>query len=196
MTRCVTSAILPNDTSEAVAVPGWNCSRVVLLHPSQWRCYSNSRCHLQDDFDALVRALRINGVLVVVLAAEHDPLDIWIRDWGPVGNVHFAYRPAYSASLHSPKAVRTARHKLSTVLRRQNRDVPLVLEGGNVVHNGTVAVVTDKVFRDNPHLSRGELSRRSVRQVSSASSSFLLSPGTSLATPTALFGSCAAMCSC
>ncbi len=34
------------------------------------------------------------------------------------------------------------------------RDVPLVLEGDNFIHNGRVAIVTEKVFSDNPQLSR------------------------------------------
>lgn len=37
--------------------------------------------------------------------------------------------------------------------------MPLVLEGGNLVQNGLVAVVTEKVFADNRHLSRGEVER-------------------------------------
>ena len=40
---------------------------------------------------------------------------------------------------------------------------PLVLDGGNLIHNGTVAIVTDKVFRDNTHLSRLEIERAIVR---------------------------------
>lgn len=35
--------------------------------------------------------------------------------------------------------------------------LPLVLDGGNLVHNGTVAIVTEEVLRDNPLFSRGEI---------------------------------------
>ena len=34
-----------------------------------------------------------------------------------------------------------------------------MLEGGNLVHNGRVAIATEKVFADNPQLSRGEIER-------------------------------------
>lgn len=34
-----------------------------------------------------------------------------------------------------------------------------MLEGGNVVHNGNVAIVTEKVFADNRRFSRGEVER-------------------------------------
>jgi agmatine/peptidylarginine deiminase len=39
------------------------------------------------------------------------------------------------------------------------RTVPLVLDGGNLVHNGSVAIVTEKVLRDNAHFSRIEIER-------------------------------------
>ncbi len=34
-----------------------------------------------------------------------------------------------------------------------------MLDGGNLVHNGRVAIVTEKVLKDNHHLSRGEVER-------------------------------------
>lgn len=98
---------------------------------------------------------------VELLNRRAAPLDIWIRDWGCVEGVFFRYAPDYAKGLYSRAAVKRAIFALSTRIHvpfhlRLNR---LVLDGGNFVHNGTVAIVTQKVFLDNPHLSQCEIER-------------------------------------
>ena len=79
------------------------------------------------------------------------------RDWGPVEGAFFRYEPDYAEGLYSPAAISRARAALERRLRWRCRAVPLVLDGGNLVHNGRVAIVTDKALRDNPHLSPREV---------------------------------------
>ena len=52
-----------------------------------------------------------------------------------------------------------ARDALVRRLGLRCRALPVVLDGGNVIHNGTVAIVTEKVFRENPDFSRIEVER-------------------------------------
>ena len=101
------------------------------------------------------------GAEVDLLGHFSDPLDIWIRDWGCVEGVFFRYAPDYAKGLYSRAAVARAMIGLNAHLPGpfHLRLSPLVLDGGNLVHNGTVAIVTDKVFRDNAHLSRLEIER-------------------------------------
>jgi hypothetical protein len=107
----------------------------------------------------LVRVLCALGAEVELLDSSAAPLDIWIRDWGCVEGVFFRYAPDYAKGLYSRAAVIRAQSALGARLRVPCRAVPLVLDGGNLVHNGTVAIVTKKVFRDNAHLSRSEIER-------------------------------------
>lgn len=99
------------------------------------------------------------GVEVVVLTEMEDPVDVWVRDWGPIAGSYFIYDPCYARRMHTREAVARARQHLNRHLDFRPREIPLVLEGGNLVHNGRIALVTEKVFADNPQLSRGEIER-------------------------------------
>lgn len=87
-----------------------------------------------------------------------DTRDIWCRDYMPVplgeGRfVQFVYKPDYLADepeLITPPEV--AEQIVGTARRSE-----LVVDGGNVVRRGRVAVVTDKVFAENPRLSRSQV---------------------------------------
>ena len=77
----------------------------------------------------------------------------------------FRHAPDYVKALYSRAAVLRAICGLNARLPEPFpfRLAPLVLDGGNLIHNGTVAIVTDEVFRDNAHLSRLEIERAIVR---------------------------------
>lgn len=94
-----------------------------------------------------------------LLSALDQPVDIWIRDWGPAAGCYFRYDPSYAHGVYKDHVVARARRNLNRYLGFTPFEVPLVLEGGNLVHNARVAVVTEKVFADNKHLSRGEIER-------------------------------------
>ena len=87
--------------------------------------------------------------------------DIWCRDFmpvpvGPGRFVQFRYTPSYlrgAPDLRTPDAFR--RIGLEGVRRSA-----LVVDGGNVVRHGDVAVVTDRVYADNPRFSRPALRAR------------------------------------
>lgn len=142
-------------------VPDWQKRRVFLVEPALWSRYKRAATDLRPVYQEVMEVLRGWGAKVDLLGRVADPLDIWIRDWGCVEGVFFRYAPDYAEGLYSRAAVRRAILGLNARLpeRFPYRLSPLVLDGGNLIHNGTVAIVTDKVFRDNAHLSRLEIER-------------------------------------
>ena len=139
--------------------------RVVLVDPAVRRRYIRGAADLRRVYQELSSVLCSWGVEVEMLDRTAAPLDIWIRDWGCVEGVFFRYAPDYAKGLYSRAAVTRAICGLHARLHTQLgepfcfRLSCLVLDGGNLIHNGTVAIVTQKVFRDNPHLSRCEIER-------------------------------------
>lgn len=90
--------------------------------------------------------------------------NIWIRDWGPVVGtlaVHaFRYDPDYAKGEHSPDRVQHAQQAVADLIGKPSQRVDLVLDGGNLVHNGRVAIVTEKVLRENPDLNHARIAER------------------------------------
>lgn len=109
--------------------------------------------------DSLRHSARSMGMTFTSLGTADCPIDIWVRDWGPTAGCYFQYDPSYARGLYKRDSVARARRNLNRHLGFTPREMPLVLEGGNLVHNDRVAIVTEKVFADNKHLSRGEIKR-------------------------------------
>ncbi|MEO5754829.1 MAG: agmatine deiminase family protein [Chthoniobacterales bacterium] len=78
---------------------------------------------------------------------------------GSSGEILFRYDPSYAGGLYQPAATADARRNLDLYLGFTPRECPLLLEGGNLVHNSRIAIVTEKIFADNKHLSGGEIER-------------------------------------
>ena len=140
----------------------WEKQRIVLVDPAVWSHYTRGAADLRPVFRELVGVLRNLNVSVEILRCEDAPLDIWIRDWGFVEGAFFRYAPDYAKGLYSRAAVSRARDALVRRLGLKCRALPLVLDGGNLVHNGSVAILTDKALLENTHLSRGEIERMIV----------------------------------
>lgn len=139
--------------------PDWEKRRVILVDPATWADYTRGTRDLQPVYRELVSALRAWGVAVEILDRHAEPLDIWIRDWAFVEGVFFRYAPDYAKPPYRRAAIIRARDALVRRLGMRCRALPVILDGGNLIHNGTVAIVTEKVFRDNPNLSRIEIER-------------------------------------
>jgi len=146
-------------TPHARIAADWKKRAIVLTDPATWPRYTRGVADLRPIFRELVRALRIWNVSVEVLWRRDAPLDIWIRDWGFVEGVFFRYAPDYANALYSRSALIRARQALVCRLGVQCRAIPVTLDGGNVIHNGRVAILTEKVLRANADLSRGEIER-------------------------------------
>jgi agmatine/peptidylarginine deiminase len=110
--------------------------------------------------DASVAALELSGCLVFNIPHARHFRDIWIRDWGPVAQTYFRYEPSYAPGSYSQRSVASARRHLNQHLGFTPREIPLILEGGNLVHSQRIAIVTEeKIFADNRHLTPREIER-------------------------------------
>jgi agmatine deiminase len=93
----------------------------------------------------------------------HNVRDQWTRDYCPVqiapGNlVKFCYDPDYlrdEPELKTGDGIVRAFREFGRCRRSS-----IILDGGNVVASRTNAIVTDKVYKENPGLSRAELRDR------------------------------------
>lgn len=116
-------------------------------------------------FDRLVQTLTDHGVQVRLL---DDVRDIWVRDYCPVqvalGKlVKFRYDPDYLRqfpALKTGEGVIKAVHDLGSCRRSS-----IVLDGGNIVAAQTRAIVTDKIYKENPKRSRVDLKNSLQRQL-------------------------------
>jgi len=130
-------------------IPDWQTNCVFLTSLLQARHPSV--------FTALQETLRSHGVEVRLL---HEARDIWASDYCPVqvGSnriVQFLYEPDY---LENSPELRTGRS-----VADQFRDFGEIehseinIDGGNVVASEQTAILTDKIYRENPTWERARL---------------------------------------
>ena len=94
----------------------------------------------------------------LAIAEVADP---WLRDVAPLVArdrfFDFSYRPSYLPE-NDARSIETACHEFFRNFDVPTTPVPLVLDGGNFVGNGRgKAVLTDRVFLDNPERSPREI---------------------------------------
>jgi len=88
-----------------------------------------------------------------------SPFHIWTRDYMPIQVskdkfVRFNYSPDYLKD--SPEYKPDTSTILST-LSLQVIDSDIIIDGGNVISCGDKVIMTDKIFRENPHYERNVL---------------------------------------
>ena len=111
--------------------------------------------------DSLTQILERNGVRYVFLKGTKD---IWCRDYMPVqiesGKlIQFKYNPSY---LRGKKEWEESRSDVKEVCRINNinaQDSDINLDGGNVLICDGRAIISDRIFSENPNKSREELVR-------------------------------------
>jgi agmatine deiminase len=143
-------------------VPEWAKEKVLLVDPAIWERYRTAKCDLRPVYRDLQDALDLLGIEYHLLSRGDSPLDIWIRDWGFMGDCYCQYDPSYARNHYTQPAIKRARKRLDSVTGRSHRPLSIVLDGGNLVHDGRTAILTEKVFRDNPSSTRSEIERAIV----------------------------------
>ncbi len=106
-----------------------------------------------EEYGLIVQALSANGISIHILSQTND---IWCRDYMPVQIddnkfVRFNYAPSYLKA----KRYRHLRTDNDLVCKQHGINAissAIVLDGGNVVKSKTKAIVTDKVFDENPDM--------------------------------------------
>ena len=116
---------------------------------------------LEGRFPALVDGLRrILAEHGIPLRVVRGTKDIWCRDYMSVSNapgefVRFRYAPDY---LLGHERLITRPDDIGPITEVERcADSGIVLDGGNVVGWGSLCIVTDKVFTENPAHGRDEL---------------------------------------
>ena len=140
-------------------IPDWEKQKVLLVDPSIWGTYQKRGNDLRPVYRELPPALESLGIDQHLLKREHHPLDIWIRDWGFVEGHYFRFEPSYAKKAYTQAAVNKAREHLDQYIGCHHPTIPLILDGGNLVHNGKVAIVTEKVLLDNSKLPKVEIEK-------------------------------------
>lgn len=109
--------------------------------------------------DTLVSAFENINVQWELIPCTDSPLHIWVRDYMPVQVrdnefVRFNYCPDYLREYPEYKPDTTA---ILSELDLTVIDTNLVIDGGNVISCGEKVIMTDKIFRENPHVARTKL---------------------------------------
>jgi len=109
-----------------------------------------------DATKRLLSALHRNKIEWGILPNTSSPYHIWARDYMPVQVskdkfVRFNYDPDYLRDFPKYKP------DTSSILKELGIkiiDTNIVLDGGNVISCGDKVIMTDKIFRENPHYDR------------------------------------------
>ena len=145
-------------TTPKSPLPDWEKQHLFIVDPGLWPENVEPHYDVRPVFAELRAAFRSLGIKDQVLTRADSPLDIWIRDWGFVEGCYFQYDPPYANPRYKPKDVTAARTGLDHRTGIKPRSHPLNLDGGNLVHNGSVAIVADKVQADTAELERAIIS--------------------------------------
>lgn len=94
-----------------------------------------------------------------------DTKDYWVRDFMPIQVsdqefVSYIYKPDYLAK--SPQYL-TNPEDCCQSIRIKSRPIDLIIDGGNIIKCSDAIIMTDKVFVENPHLSKNEIIQRLKR---------------------------------
>ena len=139
--------------------PDWEKQHLFIVDPVIWPRYRGPSYDLRPGFAELREAFRALGIHDQVLTRSDSPLDIWIRDWGFVEGCYFQYDPPYAPDDYTPEAIKKARTGLDKRTGIKPRSLPLKFDGGNLVHNGSVGIVTDRLVDHNSGMSKTEIEK-------------------------------------
>ena len=107
----------------------------------------------------LLGALHNHKISWDFLPLTASPFHIWTRDYMPVQVsknkfVRFNYSPDYLKDYPEYKPDTSA---ILSALGIHVIDSDIIIDGGNVISCGDIIIMTDKVFRENPHYNRNML---------------------------------------
>lgn len=109
-------------------------------------------------YSAFIEILKTSKINFDLLPFTND---IWCRDYMPIQAsmnrfIQFVYKPNY---LQSKKWIHTQTNPTLACdfLQIKPEECKLKLDGGNVIKGRTWAIITDKVFSENKHLTRKQI---------------------------------------
>lgn len=146
---------LRSDRGERIVVPDWQTDSICVSallpsrHPEVW--------------NRLAGVFAEHGIPYQLLAGTRD---VWATDFLPAQVsdrlfVKFQYSPDYLKGFERLRTGDEICRQLSNLGTIRNSDI--VLDGGNVVASTSRAILTDKIFRENPRRPLAEICGQLVR---------------------------------
>lgn len=108
--------------------------------------------------EAIVKKCTQRGIEVIIIKGAND---LWCRDFMPVqiaANkfVQFVYDPSYYHH-KDYRHLQTDINKLNYAPAGEIIESDIILDGGNISHFNKTALVSDRIFKDNPRYNKGEI---------------------------------------
>jgi len=131
------------------------------LYISDISSLSDDLQHKYKDFYAnFIKLLNENNIKYTLLQGTKD---IWCRDYMPIQInpktfLSYKYEPDYLEKNKYQNIKTNFKDDINTTLKLKNIiETELILDGGNIVKSKNCAILTDKIFKENPNYSKVEL---------------------------------------
>lgn len=140
-------------------IPDYGCNAVYF---SEWLKKDYS-----DIYKGLVRILNKHNVAYDIIP---NTKDVWCRDYMPLQldkerYLCYEYKPDYLMKNANNRKYITDSLNVCRGMQLNIKKTPLIMDGGNVVKVGNKAIMTEKVFVDNPSMDEDMLKKQLEKQM-------------------------------
>lgn len=140
-------------------IPDYGCNAVYF---SKWL-----KKDYPDIFKGLVRILNKHNVAYDIIP---NTKDVWCRDYMPLQldkkrYLCYEYKPDYLMKNASNRKYITDSLNVCRDMQLNIKETPLIMDGGNVVKVGNKAIMTEKVFVENPSIDEDTLKKQLEKQM-------------------------------
>lgn len=140
-------------------IPDYGCNAVYF---SEWLKKDYS-----DIYKGLVRILNKHNVAYDIIP---NTKDVWCRDYMPLQldkarYLCYEYKPDYLMNSASNRKYITNSLNVCRDMQLKIKETPLIMDGGNVVKVGNKAIMTEKVFVENPSIDEDTLKKQLEKQM-------------------------------
>lgn len=132
-------------------IPDYQCNAVYF---SEWL-----KNDYPDIYHGLARILNRHNVAYDIIP---NTKDVWCRDYMPIQldkerYLCYEYKPDYLMNSASNRKYITDSLDICRDMQLKIKETPLIIDGGNVVKVGNKAIMTEKVFVENPTVNENTL---------------------------------------
>ena len=120
-----------------------------------------------DIYKGLVRILNKHNVAYDIIP---NTKDVWCRDYMPLQldkerYLCYEYKPDYLMNSARNRKYITDSLNVCRDMQLNIKETPLIMDGGNVVKVGNKAIMTEKVFVENPSMDEDSLKKQLEKQM-------------------------------
>lgn len=140
-------------------IPDYGCNAVYF---SEWLKKDYS-----DIYKGLARILNKHNVAYDIIS---NTKDVWCRDYMPLQldkerYLCYEYKPDYLMKNANNRKYITDSLNVCRDMQLNIKETPLIIDGGNVVKVGNKAIMTEKVFVENPSIDEDTLKKQMEKQM-------------------------------